>query len=74
MKDLLDYGEVESGHEQLVDRLEDFAWKALALHRPGFENDEGGHGQITIHAEEGAAKPFAMEHTEPTPVTSYVEV
>lgn len=44
----------------LEDALEDFAYRVAYAHSPGWENDDGGRGELTLNAEDGT---YRLEHT-----------
>jgi hypothetical protein len=37
----------------LADELDDFAWQCLGAYHGGFENNDGGYGDVTIDVTEG---------------------
>lgn len=54
-------GEGSSSFNTLHECLDDFAWACLNAYHQGFEDNDGGYGEITIHV---AAGRVEIDHAE----------
>jgi hypothetical protein len=48
-------------HQSLSEAIEHFAWRVLQEYHGGFENDDGGFGQIVIDVAEGTV---TLDHND----------